>query len=264
MTGAFSGWTADQYAAHRRDLPEIVVADLVSHFGLDLASSVVDLGSGTGQAIAPLSRRVGVGIAIEPEPDMLRRLRERTDVGSNVLTILGSDHDLPLLRNVLGDRRVDLVTVANALHFMDPAAVFADALSVLRPGGGIAVISHGWPLWLADSDWSRAVRAFLEQWLGHGTARTCGLDEQTLHERESLLTSTGFVDVTVSRHEYTTEVTPDYVVGNLASALSDEQVPAARRSEFEAGVRTALAQGAGSLPLEERVPIVVLAARAPS
>ena len=41
---------------------------------------------------------------------------------------------------------IGLLTVANALHWMDATAVFAAARQLLCPGGGVAVITHGRPL----------------------------------------------------------------------------------------------------------------------
>lgn len=263
MTGTFAGWTSEQYATHRRDLPEAAVSQLVEHFGLNDESCVLDLGAGTGQVIAPLARRVGCGVALEPEPDLLRRLRARPDIGTNVLTVLGSDRDLPLLRRAIDDRRIDLLTVANALHFMDPASVFADARTLLRPGGGIAIVSHGLPLWLADVEWARAVNRFLLDWLEAPTASFCGLDDNTRHERARLLTDAGFIDVTVLRHDYQVELSPDYIVGHLYSALSEKQVPADRRADFESGIRSAIEQSATDAMIE-RVPVVTLAARTPN
>lgn len=76
------------------------------------------------------------------------------------LTVMPVQHRPPIPDRgglqTAGDRRVDLITVANALHFMNPASVFADARELLRPGGGIAIISHGVPLWLADTPWARS------------------------------------------------------------------------------------------------------------
>jgi hypothetical protein len=39
------------------------------------------------------------------------------------------------------------------------------------------VISDGTPMWLQDSPWSRALRGFLEQWLGSPATSTCGTDD---------------------------------------------------------------------------------------
>jgi SAM-dependent methyltransferase len=262
VTGTFAGWTGENYAAYRRDLPMEAVRQLVEHFALDDRAVVVDLGAGTGQVSVPMARRVSAVVAVEPEPDLLERLRTRADAPANVLGVLGADQDLPLLRLVLGGARLDLLVVSNALHFMDPASVFAQARELLSPGGGLAVVSHGQPLWLADTDWARSVRAFLEGWFGTSTGNRCGLDDRTREERRRLLSETGFVDVTDLRHEYDAELTVEYVIGHLYSALSEGQVPPDRRAEFEAGVRNALEHRTDAFV--EHVPVITLAATSPS
>jgi hypothetical protein len=145
---------------------------------------------------------------------------------------------------------------------MDPASVFAQARAMLRPGGGVAIVSHGLPLWLADADWARALNLFLEDWFQTSTGNLCGVDDRTREERARLLGATGFVDVTVLRHDYEAELTIDYVIGHLYSALSDGQVPADRRGDFEAGIRNATANSTDALV--EHVPVVTLAAHTPT
>lgn len=46
----------------------------------------------------------------------------------------------------LPDRSVDLVTVAQALHWLDPELFFNEAKRVLAPGGAIAVWGYGDPV----------------------------------------------------------------------------------------------------------------------
>ena len=46
----------------------------------------------------------------------------------------------------LPSQSADLVTVAQGLHWLDPAAFFAEAKRVLRPGGAIAVWCYGDPI----------------------------------------------------------------------------------------------------------------------
>jgi hypothetical protein len=66
-----------------------------------------------------------------------------------------------------------------------------------------------------------------------------------------LLAETGFVDITVLRHDYEAELTPQYILGHLYSALSCTQVPADRRPDFETGVLTAIKNARDGEPLIE-------------
>jgi hypothetical protein len=96
-----------------------------------------------------------------------------------VTWVLGSDEALPALATLAGRPVLDAVTVANAIHLMPEQRLFAAAVTALRPGGGIAVIANGTPLWQQPSDWSRAVRRALEEWLGTRLKSCCGTDHQS-------------------------------------------------------------------------------------
>jgi hypothetical protein len=55
--------------------------------------------------------------------------------------------------------------------------LFREVAGLVRPGGGIAVVTNGTPLWLQETGWSRALREFLEGWLDTALTATCGTDE---------------------------------------------------------------------------------------
>lgn len=260
----FAGSTAEAYRRFRRDVPAVVLDRLVSHLGLYPTDRAIDLGAGTGQVAVGLAGRLAGVLALDPEPDMLIRLRrcaehERVD---NLVGALAADTDLPALAAVVGDGGFRLLTVANALHWMDAAAVFAAGRRLLRPGGGVAVITHGRPLWLGERDWTRALRGYLEDWFGP-VSDNCGTDEATLAERRRLLEAAGFTDVTVLEHRFEAPLDADLVLGHLYSALSPGQVAPERRDEFAAGVRDVLRPHAEVGPggLVEDVPVDVLVGR---
>ena len=96
--------------------------------------------------------------------------------------MLSADTDMPALRRLLGDGSVAVVTIAQALHWMRHEELFQACIPLLRAGGGVAVVTNGTPLWLQDTDWSRALRGFLEQWRGAKLAGACGTDEQSQRE----------------------------------------------------------------------------------
>lgn len=262
MNAAFAGPTAAHYLRYRRDVPAAVLDRLVGQAGLDGDSLALDLGAGTGQVAVPLAARLGTVLAADPEPDMLALLRHRGEEEGlrNLLCVLAADLDVPTLLAALGPRRVGLVTVANALHWMDAPALFGAAHRGLAPGGALAVVTHGVPLWLADTAWSRAVHDHLTGWFGQRVSASCGSDEAALRERRDQLTAAGFSDVAVWEHRYRSELDIDYVIGHLYSALSEDVLPAARRAEFEAGLRLALRPFQRE-PMIEDVPVTVLLGR---
>jgi ubiquinone/menaquinone biosynthesis C-methylase UbiE len=189
MDLGFGGEVAEFYHRYRHGYPEPVIDILVDAFGLNAQDLVVDLGCGTGQLTLPVARRVLAVSGMDPEPDMLRRARQAArDAGvSNVSWMLGTDTDLPALAGLLGERPVAAVTIGQALHWMRHEELFLAAGPLLRPGGGIAVVTNGTPLWLQQSAWSRGLREFLEGWLGTRLSASCGTDEQSQHRYQQAL-----------------------------------------------------------------------------
>jgi ubiquinone/menaquinone biosynthesis C-methylase UbiE len=102
VSRTFAGWTAEHYRHFRRDVPDAVVDQLVDRLRLGPDATAVDVGAGSGQPAVPLARRVGTVPAIDPEPDMLTQLRQRSDAEGvpNLVCVLGTDRDLAVLPDV--------------------------------------------------------------------------------------------------------------------------------------------------------------------
>ena len=242
MATGFGGEVATYYARHQRGYPPEVLDALAAAFRLGADDTVVDLGCGTGQLSLPLADRVAAVIGVDPEPDMLaiaRRAALEQGIG-NATWVLGSDRDVPALSRLVGERTVGALTVAVAIHFMDRDALFAAARSLLRPGGGIAVVTNGEPLWTQDTEWSLALRECLERMLGHSVTGRCQTDEDGRRRNREALVRTGYrYEETSVRYE--APLTVADVVGGVFSAMSAEQLPPPeQRAAFAADVRDAL------------------------
>ncbi len=156
MDLGFGGEVADLYHGY----PAAVVDLLAEAFTLTEQDLVVDPGCGTGQLTLPVARRVRAVVGVDPEPDMLRRARRAArDAGvTNVPWMLGADTDLPALRAALAGAPVAAVTIGQGLHWMRRDELFRSARGLVRPGGGVAVVTNGTPLWLQHSAWSPGLR----------------------------------------------------------------------------------------------------------
>ena len=260
MDLGFRGEIADLYHSYRRGYPPAVLDAVVSGFGLSGDDVVVDLGCGTGQLTVPMAGRVRAVVGVDPEPDMLNRARRAAaEQGvANVSWMIGADGDLPALRALLGPRTAGAVTIGQALHWMDHDELFAAALSLIRPGGGVAVITNGTPLWQQDSAWSRALRRFLEEWTGSPAAAPCGTDTASQQRYRDSLIAAGY-DVREASVEYASELSLDQLVGGIYSALGIGRLPAP-------DARPAFAEQVGRVvgpyrPLTEHVCVAMLLGR---
>jgi SAM-dependent methyltransferase len=258
----FGGEVADLYHTYRHGYPAAVIGLLADAFGLNAQELVIDLGCATGQLALPIARRVRAVIGVDPEPDMLRRGRQAArEAGvSNVSWMLGADTDVPALRGLLGERSVAALTIGQALHWMRYEQLFHAAVPLLRPGGGIAVISNGTPLWLQESGWSRGLREFLERWLGASLTSACGTDEQSRRRYRAALELSGFA-VEPAAVDYVAELSFDQIVGGIYSALAADRLPAPDlRPAFTEQVRAAVGPDAR---FGEPVHVALLIGRIP-
>jgi len=224
---------------------------LAKRLGLQVDDIVVDLGAGTGQLTIPLQVYCALVVAVDPEPAMLERLRRRdTD---RVVCVLDDDRGLGRIGRLLG-RSVGAVVIGNALHWMNEAATMAAATQLLRPGGGMAIVTQGPPLWWGDTPWQSAVRTTLEEFVGPVT-ELCRTDDESLLDRRRIARDLGLaVDITRWAASYT--IDREWIIGHLASATSAGQLT---RALCEALHRT-MDRFDGE-PLTEQVVTTALVAR---
>jgi ubiquinone/menaquinone biosynthesis C-methylase UbiE len=258
----FGGEIAGFYHQYRRGYPSAVFDTVAGAFGLTGEDIVIDLGSGSGQLTLPIAGRVQAVVGMDPEPDMLacaRRAAAEQGV-ANANWVLGADTDIAALAALLGDRRAGAVTIGQALHWMHYRELIPALIPLLRPGGGIAVITNGTPMWLQNSPWSRALRSFLGQWLGTSLTSTCGTDDASQQRYRGTMAEAG-LDVTEVRYDYTDELDLEHLVGSVYSALPARRLPPPdQRAAFADQIRRAVA------PLSsftEPVPVRMLLGRRP-
>lgn len=131
------------YSRVRPDYPSRVV-DLALAAPAGGTTRVADIGAGTGKMTRLLLER-GVDVdAVEPAPAMRAQLEELRD-GSTAPSRPGRQ---PLLRVVdaaaedtgLPGGCEDLVTCAQAWHWLDEEAAAREVHRILRPGGAVAVV----------------------------------------------------------------------------------------------------------------------------
>jgi SAM-dependent methyltransferase len=115
---------------------------------------VADLGAGTGHLALPLAARGLEVTAVEPARDMLERLR----AAAAARALLVRAEHATAEATPIAARSIDLVVVADALHFIDAELVAGEIARILRRGGALAVVTAA----LADTPYMRAVRAVID------------------------------------------------------------------------------------------------------
>ncbi len=263
MAGEFGGETAAFYARFRRGYPAAFIELLTQALRLGPADALADVGCGSGQLTLPLARQVRAVAGIDPEPDMLALGRQAAAAQgvTNVTWVAGTDRDLPAQAELLGVPALAAVTVANAIHLTSAPDLFAAARAALRPGGGLAIIANGTPLWQQPVPWSRAVRRALEQWLGVRLESCCGTDWAARQAYQAGLIATGYAGVHQRSTGYTSELDFAQLIGGLYSAMGPQLPPPDRRAAFAAHIRAAVG---GATRFTEQVRVTALIGYRPS
>jgi SAM-dependent methyltransferase len=145
---------AEQYATCRPGYPPELFSYLAElSIGHDLAW---DCAAGSGQATIPLTATFQQVLATDISESMLARAPRHPKVVFRV----GREED-----SGLGSSTVDLVTVAQALHWLDLDVFYAEVDRVLRPGGSLAVWSYA-TLLLGDEALDSVLTHFYSEVVG--------------------------------------------------------------------------------------------------
>ena len=95
-----------------------------------------DVGAGNGQASVPLAARFGRVLATDRSAEQLAHAPRRPNLEYRAA---------PAEQSGLEATSVDLITVAQAAHWFDLPAFYAEVRRVLAPGGALALWTYGTP-----------------------------------------------------------------------------------------------------------------------
>lgn len=125
----------ENYVKYRPSYPAGVLDLLTEECGLGPGSVVADIGSGTGIFSRLLLERRFRVFGVEPGADM-RAVAERDFAGfEKFISVPRKAEETGLEAN-----SVDLVTAAQAFHWLDVSSFRAECLRILRPGGWVALV----------------------------------------------------------------------------------------------------------------------------
>ncbi|HEY0277791.1 MAG TPA: class I SAM-dependent methyltransferase [Solirubrobacterales bacterium] len=212
------GAAADAYERARPSYPDEAVDWLLP----EGARTVLDVGAGTGKLTrAQVARGLNV-IAVEPIDEMRATLESTLP---EVRALKGTAEEIPL-----PDASVDVITVAQAWHWVDVERATAEAARVLKPGGTLALI---WNRRDERVPWVKR----LSDVMGSGDAEVIELDSITIAPpfgpTETMIT------------DWSRPMTTDLLVEMAASRSYVITATPRRRREILDGIRELVAAEAG-------------------
>ena len=131
------GQAAKEFQRYRPDYPHELYAQILARVPPEPRERAIDLGAGTGIVTGALLPHFREVIAVEPDAQMAAMIAESHPRAAIRI--------LPAEQFQQAEESVDLVTIANALHWMDAHAVLRGVAHWLRPTGVLAVFDRPLP-----------------------------------------------------------------------------------------------------------------------
>ncbi|OGO33671.1 MAG: hypothetical protein A2W35_07525 [Chloroflexi bacterium RBG_16_57_11] len=141
---------AENYARYRWDYPKPAIRAIYVIAGLSAHSTIADLGAGTGILTRHFVGKVARLYAIEPNAAMGSWARRVVEGYPGCFVLGGCAEAIPLKAG-----SVELVAVAQAIHWFDPEPVRAEIRRILKPGGWLALLRN----YCTDEAHNRAIES---------------------------------------------------------------------------------------------------------
>ncbi|KAA0024592.1 class I SAM-dependent methyltransferase [Antrihabitans cavernicola] len=185
------GRETDNYNRGRPSYPQAAVDWLVPA----TATTIADVGAGTGKLTASMLQPDRDVIAVDPDTEMLASLAKQYPT---VRTLHGTGEQIPL-----PDASVDAVVFGQAWHWVDPDAASREVARVLKPGGTLGLI---WNIRDESVPWVHRLTEIM-----HGSAA------EILIAEGGPTVSAPFESVEENRVEWQRQMTADDIVAMAAS-----------------------------------------------
>lgn len=149
---------ASDYAKYRTSYSGALFDTIVAYAHPKAGARVLDLACGTGLGLLPYLERGFSVVGVDVAAAMMDEARRGLPPQARVEFRIGRAEELPL-----EDASVDLVSCAQAFHWFEPHAAFAECARVLTPGGALATF---WKHAAAGDVLTATSEAIIGEWLG--------------------------------------------------------------------------------------------------
>ena len=213
------------YVLYRPAYPSAVLDLLKKECGLNAASVIADIASGTGIFTRMLLESGNRVFGVEPNAEMRHAGEEFLRPYSQFSSVAGTAED-----TTLAAHSVDLITAAQAAHWFDREKARREFIRICRPGGWIAL------LWNERRTGSTSfLRQYEQLLLEYGTDYQEVRYERTIQQIETFFTPSPFQ---LRIFDYKQEVDYPGLEGRLLSSSYTPQAGNARNALMLRELRT--------------------------
>ena len=145
----------ENYVKYRPCYPDAIVPYLERTIELKKDHRIADIGSGTGLFSELFLKQGYKVIGVEPNADMRRASEQRL---ANYIGFTSKAHQAE--QTGFRNHSIDLITVGQAFHWMEPEATKKEFFRILKPGGHVIL---AWNLRLKNSSFLKAYHDLKEE-----------------------------------------------------------------------------------------------------
>ena len=239
------------YDRYRPGYPDALYNDIFRCAALHEGSSVLEIGTGTGQATLPFLQRSCNVTGVELGDRLSAFSKEKFAAYPNFRSVTGDFMELPF-----SSHAYDLIFSATAFHWLPAKEALQKARLLLKPGGTIALFwNHPFPnreddpTNMASKRVYDAFRPSSKKQLEFSEAQLCIWEER--------LRTAGFSDVqTFMYHRVRTLTTEQYL--GLINTYSDHRaLEADLKSAFETEMRSSIDAAGGFIRIYDTVDLYI-------
>ncbi len=143
---------AEKYAKYRWEYASGAIETLIVMAQMSAQATVADIGAGTGKLTKDFAVRAQRIYAVEPNAALRQILTRNLGAFPSIIVVDGSAE-----ATNLPDHTVDVITVAQAIHWFDPEPTKKEMLRILKEDGWLALIRN----YGADNEPNKAVQSLM-------------------------------------------------------------------------------------------------------
>ncbi len=240
---------AELYDAYRPGYPEALVESVVELARLRPGSKILEIGSGTGKATAPLARRGFSILCVEPGRDLAAIAARKFADYPGVTFEAARFEDWPEHPG-----EFDLAMAAQAFHWVPKEIGYAKVARALRPGGHLALFwnRNPHPQGPIFSDLERVYRERAPELFD--TPTTCE-EHENQRTLDDIVSSGHFGPVVMRKFPWSARYDARQYLGLLNTYSDHLALPEATRASLFEGVAEVIERHGGTI---ERPYVAVL------